>query len=137
MISPSALLVQKHLQYPRLKTNMTLTLLVPMRLKLLLENKQTRSCLFQESNPRVRYFPFCLVSDCPAGDRHCCAVSDSGLTILPDADNRIKEHNAIKLSVGDYDDGAGTAAVTALVPLLYPEDSVLPSASMAPQPATA
>ena len=39
VISPFALPVQKHLRFQRLKLNLTLILLVPLRLKLLLEKK--------------------------------------------------------------------------------------------------
>ena len=46
VISPFALLVQKDLRFQKLKMNMTLTLLVPMRLKLLLEkNLVNKRCL--------------------------------------------------------------------------------------------
>ena len=123
VISPFAFPVQKHLRFQRLKMSLTLTLLVPLRLKLLLEknlkNKEglvSHFLSFKESN-LCRIFPLLLCSQASQREMGLlCSVSSRWKhNTPPAADNRIKEHNAIKLSVGDYDDGARTGAVTSLI----------------------
>ena len=51
------------------------------------------------------------ISACPAGGGIVVQCHLAVEHNTPVADNQIKENNAIKLSVGDYDDGARTGAV--------------------------